>query len=287
MTKRRLGEVLCERGHIGAADLKRFLQEQQGKAIRLGELLLQRKLVSKKDLAAAEIVIKAAQTCHFVISTLHTNDSISALTRLLDLGVPGYQIGGALSAIIAHRLIRRLCSCHCSSAPTEEYKRSIMAAGLMEPPGIRNVANGCEACDFTGYRGRIGIYEMLRFNDALRQSARSGNHNDEMRILARHNGIKFMQECALDLVRDGLTTFEEVQRVVALSQITSETCGSCARELSPNFAFCPFRGGQTAQLASVDACAERPGQTRGGQRMTATARNRKSSRAEPAQRQKI
>jgi type II secretory ATPase GspE/PulE/Tfp pilus assembly ATPase PilB-like protein len=156
MTKKRLGEVLCERGHIGAADLKRFLQEQQGKA-RRGELLLQRKLVSKKDQAAAEIVIKAAQTGHFVISTLHTNDSISALTRLLDLGVPGYQIVSALSAIIAQRLIRRLGSCHYSSAPTEEYKRSIMAAGLMEPPDIRNVANGCEACDFTGYRGRIGI----------------------------------------------------------------------------------------------------------------------------------
>jgi hypothetical protein len=83
---------------------------------------------------------------------------------------------------------------------------------------------------------------MLRFKDALRQSARAGNHNDEMRILARHNGINVMQECALDLVRDGLTTFEEVQRVVAVSQITSETCGSCARELSPNFAFLPFCG---------------------------------------------
>jgi type IV pilus assembly protein PilB len=71
---------------------------------------------------------------------------------------------------------------------------------------------------------------------------RSGNHHDQMRILARNNGIKFIQEYALDLVRDGLTTFEEVQRVVALSQASSEVCESCARELSPNFAFCPFCG---------------------------------------------
>jgi type IV pilus assembly protein PilB len=173
---------------------------------------------------------------------LHTNDSISAVTRLLDLGVPGYQIGSALSAIIAQRLIRRLCACHHSSAPTQEYIRSVMSAGMMEPPEIQNTANGCEACDLTGYRGRIGIYEMLRFNDALRQSARSGNHNDEMRVLARHNGIKFMQEYALDLVRDGLTTFDEVQRVVPLGQTSSESCGSCGRELSSSFAFCPFCG---------------------------------------------
>jgi type II secretory ATPase GspE/PulE/Tfp pilus assembly ATPase PilB-like protein len=173
---------------------------------------------------------------------LHTNDSISAVTRLLDLGVPGYQIGSALTAILAQRLVRRLCSCHYSSEPNEEYINLVMSAGLMEPPEVHNVANGCEGCDFTGYRGRIGIYELLQFNDALRQSVRSGNHNDQMRVLARHNGIKFMQEYALDLVREGVTTFEEVQRVVAFGQTSTETCGSCARELSPNFAFCPFCG---------------------------------------------
>jgi type II secretory ATPase GspE/PulE/Tfp pilus assembly ATPase PilB-like protein len=195
-----------------------------------------------RDGETAEIAIKAAQTGHFVLSTLHTNDSISAVTRLLDLGVPGFQLAGALSAIVAQRLIRKLCPCHYSSAPDQEFIRSLMSAGLMEPPEVHNVANGCEACDFTGYRGRIGIYEMLYFNDALRQAARSGNRNDEMRILARHNGIKFMQEYALDLVRDGLTTLEEVQRVIALGPTASESCGSCARELSPSFAFCPFCG---------------------------------------------
>jgi type IV pilus assembly protein PilB len=225
-------QVNVKAGLTFASSLRSVLR-QDPDVVMLGEI---------RDAETAEIAIKAAQTGHFVLSTLHTNDSISAVTRLLDLGVPGYQIGGALSAIIAQRLIRRLCACHYSSAPTEEYIQSVMSAGMMEPPEIHNVANGCEACDFTGYRGRIGIYEMLRFNDALRQSARSGNHNDEMRVLARHNGIKFMQEYALDLVHGGLTTFEEVQRVVALGPTTSEICGSCARELSPNFAFCPFCG---------------------------------------------
>jgi type IV pilus assembly protein PilB len=156
--------------------------------------------------------------------------------------VPGYQIAGPLSAVIAQRLIRRLCSCHYTSTPTTEYIQLLRLAGLMDPPEMQQVVNGCEACDFTGFRGRIGIYEILTFNDALRQSVRSGNQNDEMRGLARQNGIKFMQEYALDLVREGLTTIEEVQRVVAFSQASGETCESCARELSPNFSFCPFCG---------------------------------------------
>jgi type IV pilus assembly protein PilB len=215
------------------ASCLRSVLRQDPDVVMLGEI---------RDAETAEIAIKAAQTGHFVLSTLHTNDSISAVTRLLDLGVPGYQIGSALSAIIAQRLIRRLCPCHYSSAPNEEYINMLMSAGLMEPPEVQNVANGCEACDFTGYRGRIGIYEMLRLNDALRQSVRSGNHNDQMRMLARHNGIKFMQEYALDLVREGVTTFEEVQRVVVLGHISTQACGSCARELSPNFAFCPYCG---------------------------------------------
>jgi type II secretory ATPase GspE/PulE/Tfp pilus assembly ATPase PilB-like protein len=164
------------------------------------------------------------------------------VTRLLDLGVPGYQIGSALSAVIAQRLVRRLCSCHYTSEPSKDYVNTLMVAGLIDPPEIHNTVNGCEQCDFTGYRGRVGIYEMLRFNEALRQSVRSGSHNDQMRILARHNGIKFMQEYALDLVRDGVTTFEEVQRVVAFAETSAQTCNSCARELSPHFAFCPYCG---------------------------------------------
>lgn len=195
-----------------------------------------------RDVETAEIAIKAAQTGHLVLSTLHTNDSISAVTRLLDLGVPGYQIGCALSAVIAQRLLRRLCSCHHTSPPTQEYIAAVMAVGSMEPPAVQNVANGCEDCDYTGFRGRIGIYEMLPFNDALRQAARAGDHNDQMRALAHQNGMRFMQEYALDLVRKGLTTLEEAQRVVAFGQNTQQACASCGRELSSSFAYCPFCG---------------------------------------------
>ena len=225
-------QVNVKAGLTFASSLRSVLR-QDPDVVMVGEI---------RDMETAEIALKAAQTGHFVLSTLHTNDSISAVTRLLDLGIPGYQIGSALSAIIAQRLVRRLCSCHYTAEPNEEYIQTLMAAGLMEQPRMQNSANGCELCDFTGYRGRIGVYEMLRFNEPLRQAVRTGNQNDQMRILARHNGIKFIQEYALDLVRDGTTTFDEIQRVVAFGTLAVESCGSCARELSPNFAFCPFCG---------------------------------------------
>lgn len=102
-----------------------------------------------------------------------------------------------------------------------------MTAGLMEAPSVMNAAAGCEECDFTGYRGRIGIYELLSFSDAIRQAARSGNLSDQIRPLARQEGIRFMQEHALDLVRDGVTTLEEVQRVVPIGELVAGATQFC------------------------------------------------------------
>jgi type IV pilus assembly protein PilB len=225
-------QVNAKAGLTFASTLRSVLR-QDPDVVMVGEI---------RDLETAEIAMKAAQTGHLVLSTLHTNDSISAVTRLLDIGIPGFQVGAAVTAILAQRLVRRLCRCHYSSPPTPEYLNGVMAVGTMEPPQIQHVPNGCEACDSTGYCGRIGIYELLRFNEAIRQAARSGNRNDEMRTLARHNGIKFMQEYALDLVRDGRTTLEEVQRVVSFSQGSSVICSACGRDLAPGFAFCPYCG---------------------------------------------
>jgi type IV pilus assembly protein PilB len=193
-----------------------------------------------RDKETAEIAIKAAQTGHLVLSTLHTNDSISAVTRLLDLGVPGFQIASAVTAVLAQRLVRRLCDCRSSSAPSQEYIDSLLAAGAEEEAKVDNAPNGCETCDFTGYKGRIGIYEMLVFNDAIRAAARSGNAGDEIRTLARHNGMKFMQEYALAHVSEGLTTLREVQRVVPFESVSAIYCSGCRRELAAAFVFCPY-----------------------------------------------
>lgn len=147
-----------------------------------------------------------------------------------------------MTGVLAQRLVRRLCTCRYSSPPTQDYINSVMMAGLMESPKIRHTPGGCEECDFSGYRSRIGIYELLMFNDPIRQVTRTGNQNDEIRTLARQNGMRFMQEYGLELIRDGLTTLEELQRVVRFAQLTPETCGSCGKEVSAAFTFCPYCG---------------------------------------------
>jgi type IV pilus assembly protein PilB len=196
-----------------------------------------------RDKETAEIALKAAQTGHLVLSTLHTNDSISSVTRLLDLGVPAYEISSALTAVIAQRLVRRLCACHHSSLPESDYVRSLLSFGLSEAPKVRNLPNGCKACDFTGYRGRVGVYELLCFTEAVQKAARSEHHEDAIRAEARHAGMKLLQQHAMAAVREGLTTLEEVERVVTLSAgRLAESCESCRRDLSPQFLFCPFCG---------------------------------------------
>jgi type IV pilus assembly protein PilB len=215
------------------ASCLRSILRQDPNVIMIGEI---------RDKETAEIALKAAQTGHLVLSTLHTNDSVSAVTRLLDLGIPGFQIATSLTAIIAQRLIRRLCVCAKPMVTSPEYASQLVQAGILDPPPFHNAPNGCEICDLTGFKGRIGIYEMLALDEPIRASIREGGHSDEIRTLARQNGMKLMQEYALEHVRDGLTTLEEVQRVVPFASVSGVYCGSCARELSAAFSFCPFCG---------------------------------------------
>jgi type IV pilus assembly protein PilB len=183
------------------ASCLRSIVRQDPNVIMIGEI---------RDKETAEIALKAAQTGHLVLSTLHTNDSVSAVARLLDLGVPGFQIATSLTAIIAQRLIRRLGICSKSKPTTPEYASQLALAGIPDPPPFHNAPNGCEICDLTGFKGRIGIYEMLAVGESIRAAVREGGSSDEIRTLARQSGMKLMQEYALEHVRDGLTTLEEV-----------------------------------------------------------------------------
>jgi type IV pilus assembly protein PilB len=123
-------------------------------------------------------------------------------------------------------------------------------AGIANPPADQHIATGCELCDFTGYKGRVGIYELLLLDDAIRSAVRTTGRTDEIRSLARGNGMKLMQDYALDLVRSGATTLDEVHRVVPFEQVRSSYCSACHRELSPVFSFCPYCG---EKVAGVDA----------------------------------
>src|SRR5271170_6515114 len=215
------------------ASCLRSILRQDPNVIMIGEI---------RDKETAEIALKAAQTGHLVLSTLHTNDSVSAVTRLLDLGVPGFQIATSPTAIIAQRLIRRLCICSKSIPTTPEYASQLVLAGIPDPPPFHNAPNGCEICDLTGFKGRIGIYEMLAVDESIRAAIREGGNSDEIRALARQSGMKLMQEYALEHVRDGLTTLEEVQRVVPFAPVNTISCAHCGRELSAAFLFCPHCG---------------------------------------------
>src|ERR1017187_4756425 len=129
--------------------------------------------------------MKAAQTGHLVLSTLHTNDSISALVRLLDLGIPEYLIASSVTGILAQRLVRKLCSCHTYERPTPEYIERLAGAGGTQVPERIARPAGCSLCDQSGYKGRIGIYELLVIDDSIRSALRTDFRPDVIRNVDR------------------------------------------------------------------------------------------------------
>ena len=194
-----------------------------------------------RDGETAEIALKASQTGHLVLSTLHTNDSIAAITRLLDLGVPSYLIASSVTAILAQRLVRRLCSCRKQVEVDANQMRWLQATGAEDaaPFSCLYETGGCDSCENTGYKGRVGIYEMLVV-EGLRDAVRSGSRPEEISALARLSGFRTMQEDALDKLRDGVTTVEEIQRVIPFEINKVEKCRACSRELVATFSYCPF-----------------------------------------------
>jgi type IV pilus assembly protein PilB len=225
-------QVNNKAGVTFATSLRSILR-QDPNVIMVGEI---------RDKETAEIALKAAQTGHLVLSTLHTNDSVSAVSRLLDLGVPAFQIASSITGIIAQRLIRRLCSCRKCVPASTEFITHLALAGVGEPPTVQNLPNGCEDCELTGYKCRIGVYEMLVFDDAIRATIRDGGNGEEIRGIARRGGMKLMYEYAMQQAQAGITTLEEVERVVPVEQVKSLMCARCQRNLSGNFLFCPYCG---------------------------------------------
>ena len=234
-------QVNNKAGMTFATSLRSILR-QDPDVIMIGEI---------RDKETADIAVKAAQTGHLVLSTLHTNDSASAITRLLDIGVAPYQVASSLTAVIAQRLVRRLCTCH-TTAPSDEAYRSQMRLAGAEAGEMQLLARGCELCDMTGYKGRIGIYEMLVIDESIRLAIRNGEGSEAIRTLGRQTGLRLMQEEAIDRVAEGLTTLEEVQRVVPFEKISGVNCAGCDRELSAMFVFCPFCGSQRPGLQAME-----------------------------------
>jgi len=150
-----------------------------------------------RDRETAEIATHAALTGHLVLSTLHTNDASGALIRLVDLGVAPFLVTSTVEAVLAQRLVRVICeSCKVAVQPGEAYR-----------------GTGCPACRGTGYRGRTGIYELLVMNDGIRTELPRSRDIAELRVLAERAGLKTLRWDGMRLVREGITTTDEVLRV--------------------------------------------------------------------------
>jgi type IV pilus assembly protein PilB len=215
------------------ASCLRSILRQDPNIIMVGEI---------RDRETAEICMKSAQTGHLVLSTLHTNDSISAIIRLLDLDIPGYLIASSVTGIMAQRLVRKLCVCQKRVPADSEFISQIAAAGQTHAPEWRTMSVGCLLCDQTGYKGRTGVFELLIFDEGVKNLVRSSAQGEEIRDWVRSQGMLLMQEDALQKVDRGLTTLEEIQRVVRFENVSSIQCANCERKLSPSFHYCPFCG---------------------------------------------
>ena len=166
-----------------------------------------------RDYETAGIAVQAAMTGHLVFSTLHTNDAVSALIRLTDLRVEGYMIAATVEGVLAQRLVRRICSECRERYQPDPGTVAILAA---RPIGVVTLerGRGCAACRGTGYRGRTGIFELLVMTDELRQQLLGDAGLVPLRALAREQGMTTLREDAWEKVQAGLTTIEEVLRVV-------------------------------------------------------------------------
>jgi type IV pilus assembly protein PilB len=188
-----------------ASALKAFLR-QDPDIILVGEI---------RDLETAEIAIKAAQTGHMVLSTLHTNDAPKTLSRLVNMGVAPFNIASAVLLIVAQRLARRLCS-SCKKAanlPKEALlKAGFKEADLKDMKIYAHNPDGCDNCT-GGYKGRVGIYQVMPISDGIAQIIMRGGTSLEIEQQAKKDGIPDLRESALKKVRDGLTSLEEVERV--------------------------------------------------------------------------
>jgi type IV pilus assembly protein PilB len=190
-------------GNTFAQCLRSILRQDPDK-ILVGEI---------RDLETAEIAVQASLTGHMVFSTLHTNDAPSTITRLRDMGVPPFLLTATLEAVLAQRLVRKICpACREQTTPSTET----LAMLDLSPDDVVDVqfyrGRGCQQCNNTGFRGRTGLYEYMPMNDQLRELIQRGASTEKIRDIALQTGMLSLRKAGLDKVFHGITTIEEVIR---------------------------------------------------------------------------
>ena len=166
-----------------------------------------------RDTETAEIAIQASLTGHLVFSTLHTNDAPTTVTRLKDMGVPAFLITATVEAILAQRLVRRVCpQCREEIPATEEMLLDLNYT--KETLGNKKFFRGagCDVCNNTGYKGRVGLFELMIITDEIREMIMTNRSADELRAAAKRNGMIPLRDCGVNFIHEGVTTYEEILR---------------------------------------------------------------------------
>jgi type IV pilus assembly protein PilB len=249
-------QVIREKNMDFASILRAFLR-QDPDVILVGET---------RDPETAKTAIEAALTGHLVLTTLHTNDAAGAIARLDEMGVESFMVSSALIGVLAQRLMRRVCSeCRIAYQPTSEelarygmtssqdgeitlYKANSLSNEELAEAKAKNIL--CPKCQGGGYKGRVGVYEVLRVTERLQQLISEGAPTEHIKEAAVEEGMQTLLAYSLDLVRQGHTTLDEVERVtytdtgleaeLKAKRKASLTCSCCSAELQQDWIDCPY-----------------------------------------------
>jgi Tfp pilus assembly pilus retraction ATPase PilT/CheY-like chemotaxis protein len=220
-------QVNTKAGLTFASALRSILR-QDPDVILVGEM---------RDHETVEIACQAAMTGHMVLSTLHTNSAVGAVTRMLDLGVDSAVLATSLTMVIAQRLVRRICNdCREEYEPGEAIRNRVGMSG--DPTPVYR-GRGCASCGGTGFTGRIGIYEIYRPTTAIRKLINDRASEADLRYAARQAGMVPLREDALAKIRAGVTSPDEVLRVVQIDE-NEVPCPGCKALIESDFASCPY-----------------------------------------------
>jgi type II secretory ATPase GspE/PulE/Tfp pilus assembly ATPase PilB-like protein/FixJ family two-component response regulator/RNA polymerase subunit RPABC4/transcription elongation factor Spt4 len=206
----------------------RSILRQDPNVIMLGEI---------RDFETAEVAFHAALTGHLVLSTLHTNGAIASITRLLDMGIKTYVLADALIGIIAQRLVRRICT-NCASDDKPE-PQTLRALAIYDRQLSAKKGAGCKHCNQTGYKGRIGVFEIFMVDNELRRLIRSNATEADLVRSSHQSGMTTLLEDAISKIEAGKTTCDEVLRVFGPQNTVEIPCKSCGALLEERFKFCP------------------------------------------------
>jgi type IV pilus assembly protein PilB len=199
-------QMKAEIGLNFSAALRAFLR-QDPDIIMVGEI---------RDYETAEIGIKAALTGHLVLSTLHTNDAPSTVSRLLNMGVEPFLVAASTNLIMAQRLCRKICAACKEELALPRGALVDLGFSAEEAKAIKSFkGKGCMACSETGYKGRIAIYEVMLINEQIKDGVLQGASVAELREFGRANGMKTLREAGLQKIREGVTTIQEIMRVTS------------------------------------------------------------------------